>query len=101
MGPVTIGRVIRSFRDAKTRRLWEEGAVRKGFPAEIQKSALRKLRLIDSAAHLQDLSVPAGNRLEPLKGDRAGHSIRINDQFRICFTWVDGDAYQVEITDYH
>ena len=63
---------------------------------------LRKLFMLDSAASLDDLRVPPGNRVEELKGDRRGqHSIRINDQFRICFVWRDGDAYDVEITDYH
>jgi len=63
---------------------------------------LRKLFTLDSAARLEDLRVPPGNRLEALKGDRAGqHSIRINDQFRICFVWRDGNAYDVEVVDYH
>ena len=64
--------------------------------------ALRKLVMLDGAATLEDLRVPPGNRLEALKGDRMGqHSIRINDQFRVCFFWKDGNAYEVEITDYH
>ena len=63
---------------------------------------LRKLGLIDAAEQLEDLRVPPGNRLEKLKGDRAGqHSIRVNDQWRICFRWKDGNAYDVEIVDYH
>jgi toxin HigB-1 len=66
------------------------------------RSAYRKLVMLDSAARLEDLRVPPGNRLEPLKGGRWGqHSIRINDQWRICFVWRDGDAYEVEIVDYH
>jgi proteic killer suppression protein len=64
--------------------------------------ALRKLRILDAAMSLSDLRVPPGNRLERLRGDRAGqHSIRINDQWRICFRWKEGDAYDVEIVDYH
>jgi proteic killer suppression protein len=64
--------------------------------------ALRKLRMLDAAARLDDLRVPPGNRLERLRGDRAGqYSIRINDQWRICFRWHGGDAYEVEIVDYH
>lgn len=64
--------------------------------------ALRKLRILDAAMRLSDLRVPPGNRLERLRGDRAGqHSIRINDQWRICFRWEEGDAYDVEIVDYH
>jgi len=64
--------------------------------------ALRKLRMLDAAARLDDLRVPPGNRLERLRGDRAGqHSIRVNDQWRICFRWHGGDAYDVEILDYH
>jgi proteic killer suppression protein len=66
------------------------------------RAAVRKLVQIDSAIALEDLNAPPGNRLEALKGDRAGqHSIRINDQFRVCFVWRDGDAYDAEITDYH
>ena len=72
------------------------------LPTSLQRRALRKLVIIDAADSLQDLRVPPGNRLEKLSGNRKGqHSIRINEQFRICFTWRDGDAYEVEITDYH
>lgn len=68
----------------------------------IQQRALRKLRMIDAAADINDLRVPPGNRLEALEGNRKGqHSIRINNQWRICFTWSQGDAYDVEIVDYH
>ena len=68
----------------------------------MQRSALRKLLILDGAEHLEDLRVPPGNRLEKLVGDRQGqHSIRINDQWRICFRWHQGDAIDVEITDYH
>ena len=68
----------------------------------MQQAALRKLRMLNRAVTLKDLRVPPANRLEKLRGDRAGqHSIRINDQWRICFEWRNGDAYAVEITDYH
>jgi proteic killer suppression protein len=68
----------------------------------VQRAALRKLRLLHNAASLNDLRVPPGNRLEALKGNRAGqHSIRINDQWRIVFSWTDGHAHEVEIVDYH
>ncbi len=68
----------------------------------IERAAQRKLNMLDAAVNLRDLASPPGNRLERLHGDRAGqHSIRINDQYRVCFVWRDGDAYQVEITDYH
>ena len=72
------------------------------FPAELQRTMLRKLVVVDAAEALDDLRSPPGNRLEKLKGSRAGqHSIRINDQWRICFRWQDGDAYDVELVDYH
>ena len=72
------------------------------MPSQVLRLALRKLLVLDAADALQDLRVPPGNRLEKLKGDRAGqYSIRINDQWRICFEWRDGDAHSVEITDYH
>lgn len=68
----------------------------------MQGTALRKLRMLDAAERLEDLRVPPGNRLERLRGDRAGSfSIRVNDQWRICFRWRNGDAYEVEIVDYH
>jgi proteic killer suppression protein len=68
----------------------------------VQRVALRKLRMLDAAEKLDDLRVPPGNRLERLRGDRSGqHSIRINDQWRICFRWRSGDAYDIEIVDYH
>jgi proteic killer suppression protein len=91
--------VIKSFGDRDTERLFNDIAVRR-FGA-IERIARRKLQLLDAAARLDDLRVPPGNRLEALRGDRAGqHSIRINDQWRICFRW-DGDAHDVEIVDYH
>jgi proteic killer suppression protein len=72
------------------------------LPPSLQRIALRKLLLIDAAERLEDLRIPPMNRLEKLTGDRQGkHSIRINDQWRICFRWADGDAYEVEIADYH
>jgi toxin HigB-1 len=93
--------VIKSFRDRDTERLFDRHPVRR-FGPEVQKVALRKLRMLDAAESLEDLRVPPGNRLERLRGDRAGqHSVRINEQWRICFRWRDGDAYDVEIVDYH
>lgn len=78
------------------------GVVPKGFPADLAISARRKLRMVDAAIQLDDLRSPPGNRLEALRGDRTGqHSIRINDQWRVCFIWQDGNAHQVEIVDYH
>jgi proteic killer suppression protein len=92
--------VIQSFRDRDTETLFLRLRVRR-FGA-IERIALRKLVQLDAAARLDDLRAPPGNRLEALKGDRAGqHSIRINDQWRICFRWVEGDAHDVEIVDYH
>jgi proteic killer suppression protein len=92
--------MIRSFRDAETRALFEGRRVRRWIAVE--GTAMRKLAMLNRAARLEDLRVPPGNRLEALRGDRAGqHSIRINDQFRVCFTWHGGDAFDVEIVDYH
>ena len=71
-------------------------------PANLRNAAKKKLAMLHSAGRLEDLRIPPGNRLEALRHDREGqHSIRINDQFRVCFAWRDGDAYEVEITDYH
>lgn len=93
--------MIRSFRDAETRKVFERERARK-LPPDVQRRAHRKLLLLDAAARLEELRVPPGNRLERLAGDRAGeHSIRINDQWRICFRWTEGDAHEVEICDYH
>ena len=76
--------------------------VPKGFPADVMRAALRKLLMLDAAATVEALSLPPGNRLEALRGDREGqHSIRINQQWRICFVWRNGNSYDVEITDYH
>jgi len=93
--------VIQSFRDKDTERLFNRQPVRK-LGSNVQRAALRKLRQLDAAVSLEDLRVPPGNRLERLHGDRSGqHSIRINDQWRICFRWIGGDAHDVEIVDYH
>ena len=93
--------MIKSFRDRDTERLFQRNPVRKSG-TDVQRSALRKLRMLDAATVLEDLRVPPGNRLERLKGDREGqHSIRINRRWRICFRWRSGDAYDVEIVDYH
>lgn len=93
--------MIRSFRDPGTERLFLRLGSRR-LPSDIQRNALRKLVILDSAGSLQDLRIPPGNRLEKLSGEREGqHSLRINDQWRICFIWKDGDAHEVEIVDYH
>ncbi len=93
--------MIRGFASRETQFIWEgEGSRR--LPGDIQASALRKLRVLNRVARLDQLRAPPGNRLEALQGDRAGqHSIRINDQWRICFRWRDGNAEDVEICDYH
>jgi len=93
--------MILDFRDRETRMIWE-GRRSRRLPQEIQAIALRKLRLINGALLLDDLRVPPGNRLEVLRGARRGQdSIRVNDQWRICFVWRNGHADQVEIVDYH
>jgi len=93
--------MIKSFKDKETEKVFNRNYSKK-LPETIQQRALRKLRMIDAAADINDLRVPPGNRLEVLGGDRDGqHSIRINNQWRICFTWSQGDAYDVEIVDYH
>ncbi|MCY4448142.1 MAG: type II toxin-antitoxin system RelE/ParE family toxin [Chloroflexi bacterium] len=93
--------MIRSYRDRDTQAIAERRRVRR-LPEDIQRRAQRKLIILNNALSLNDLRVPPGNRLEALSGDREGqHSIRINDQWRICFVWNEGDAYQVEIVDYH
>src|SRR5687767_7731649 len=98
---VMVVSVIRSFKGEWAEEIWYGRAVRR-LPQEIQRAARRKLRMLNNAQSLLDLRVPPGNRLEALKGDRAGqHSIRINDQWRICFEWREGDAFDVEIVDYH
>ncbi|MBS1183566.1 MAG: hypothetical protein H6Q99_3446 [Proteobacteria bacterium] len=93
--------MIKSFRDRRTASL-NEGVAVKGVPADVLQRVVSKLFLIDTVTRLDDLRVPPGNRLEALSGDRAGqHSIRVNDQWRICFLWKDGDAHDVEFCDYH
>lgn len=93
--------MIQSFAGAETELIWSGRRSRK-LPSEIQPVALRKLRLLNQAKILNDLRVPPGNRLEALKSDRSGqHSIRINDQWRICFVWTEGGPSDVEIVDYH
>jgi toxin HigB-1 len=93
--------VIESFKDKATERIWEE-IYSKRFPKEMQKIALRKLILLHRAKDLNDLKIPPGNRLEQLSGNRKGqYSIRINNQWRICFQWNNGAASEVEITDSH
>lgn len=94
-------RMIRDFKDKETQKVFERKRSRK-LPSDIQQVALRKLRMLNRAETLQDLRVPPANRLERLVGDREGqYSIRINDQWRICFLWQDGDVLDVEIVDYH
>jgi len=93
--------VIRGFRDRETESVWK-GDVSRRLPQDIQPVARRKLRMLNNVRTLNDLRVPPANRLEALHGKRRGqHSIRINDQWRICFVWKDGDAHDVEIVDYH
>jgi proteic killer suppression protein len=93
--------MIVSFRDTETATIWS-GRRSRRLPGDIQAPALRKLRLVNNATRLDDLRVPPGNRLEALHGERQGqHSIRFNDQWRICFVWREGHAHQVEIVDYH
>ena len=93
--------MIQPFGDSETELIWERRVSRK-LPRDIQRVALRKLYVIHRSRNLNDLRVPPANRLEKLKGSRSGqHSIRINDQWRICFRWAGADAYDVEIVDYH
>ena len=92
--------MIKTFRNGDARDLFDGKRVRRWV--NIEAIAMRKLAMLNRAAMLDDLRIPPANRLEALKGNRAGqHSIRINDQFRLCFRWHDGDAYDVEIVDYH
>lgn len=93
--------MIRNFKDRRTAAIFA-GIFVKGVPANLAKRARSKLRLIDAARLIEDLRLPPGNRLEALKGDRVGqHSIRVNDQWRLCFRWSDGDANEAELVDYH
>ena len=91
--------MIKTFANKQTAEIWRTGKTRGAPPASVTR---RKLGMLDGAAALDDLKVPPGNRLEKLRGDRQGqYSIRINDQYRICFRWEVGTAYEIEITDYH
>jgi toxin HigB-1 len=93
--------MIKSFKNKDTELIFHRQIYRR-FPPAIQRVALRKLRMLNRALNLQDLKVPPANHLEALKGDRKGpHSLRINDKWRICFIWVEPDAHDVEILDYH
>jgi proteic killer suppression protein len=93
--------MIRTFRDKGTEQIFRRERSRR-LSLDVQRVAHRKLIMLDAAQTLQDLRVPPGNRLEKLRGEREGqHSIRINDQWRVCFRWEEGNAYDVEITDYH
>ena len=92
--------MIKSFKDKETEKIYSREGSRK-LPEDIQQVALRKLRMINNAKNLNDLRIPPVNNLEKLKGDHEGqHSVRINDQWRICFKWKDGGAHEVEIADY-
>ena len=96
-----LSQVIKSFADRRTERLFHRQLVR-SLPATLWRVMLRKLVVVDAAEQLDDLRIPSGNRLEKLKGERAGqYSIRINEQWRVCFRWEDGDAHDVQIVDYH
>jgi proteic killer suppression protein len=93
--------MIKSFRSKETARIFERLRSTR-LPQDIQQVSYRKLRMLNNAVTLDDLRIPPANRLEKLSGDRSGqYSIRINDQWRICFEWIDGDVYNVEIVDYH
>ncbi len=93
--------MIKAFRSKEAERIWN-GDFSSKLPGNIQKIARRKLRMLNNAKVLNDLRIPPANRLEALKGERNGqYSIRINDQWRICFSWINGDAIDVEILDYH
>jgi proteic killer suppression protein len=93
--------VILSFRDADTKLLWETGKTLR-IPANLRTVAFKKLAILNAAVELNNLTVPPGNRLEALTKDRKGqHSIRVNDQYRVCFRWLDNNAHDVEIVDYH
>ncbi len=93
--------MIAGFRDAETERLWKTGKCKR-LPPQLNRQALKKLYMLNAALALDNLAVPPGNRLEKLRGNRDGqHSIRVNNQYRICFKWRDGSAFDVEVTDYH
>ena len=93
--------MIKTFKDAETEKIYQRERSRK-LPPDIQQVALRKLRMVNNSINLNDLRVPPANRLEKLSGNRAGqYSVRINDQWRICFNWMENKARNVEIVDYH
>ena len=93
--------MIRSFSGADTQKIWELRCP-KGISQDLAKAARRKMQVLDAAENINDLRVPSGNRLEKLQPPREGqHSIRVNDQYRICFTWINGGADDVELVDYH
>jgi proteic killer suppression protein len=93
--------VIKTFKDGETQKIYQRQRSQK-LPSDIQQVALRKLRMINNSVSINDLRIPPANHLEKLSGDRAGQwSIRINDQWRVCFRWEGSDAYDVEIADYH
>jgi toxin HigB-1 len=93
--------MIVSFQDKETERLWQSGKSRR-LPVDLQLRAFKKLAILNAAVTLDNLKVPPGNQLEALRGNRTGqYSIRVNDQYRVCFTWRDGNAFEVEIVDYH
>ncbi len=93
--------MIVSFRDEETKRLWRLGKNRH-LPADLQLRAFKKLAILNAAVTLDNLKVPPGNQLEALRGNRAGqYSIRVNDQYRVCFVWRAGNAFEVEVVDYH
>jgi len=93
--------MIASFRDRETEELWRSGKSRR-IPADLERRAFKKLAILNAAITLDNLKVPPGNHLEALRGKRTGqYSIRVNDQYRVCFVWRDGNAFEVEIVDYH
>lgn len=93
--------MIQSFGDAGTERFWREERSRR-IPLRLRRAAFKKIQMLNAAGALGDLALAPGTRLERLRGDRQGqYSIRINDQYRVCFEWREGNAYRVEITDYH
>jgi len=93
--------MMASFRDPETERLWQTGKSRR-LPPDLRRRAFKKLAILNAAVTLDNLTAPPGNNLEVLRRDRTGqHSIRINDQYRVCFAWRDGNAFEVEIVDYH
>lgn len=97
--------MIKSFggkNGTETKEFWDTGKSQRMPPSNLRKASKKKLAMLNAASRLDDLRIPPGNRLEPLHGDREGqHSIAVNDQYRVCFVWSDGDAYDVEIIDYH